>query len=261
MLTRIMCVGPGRLYEAAAVLSFDYNLATPIDQTIVVSPASEDELKYEWNTFDIDLSRFKFLQDHNIDLPPVWQQDPWYRQQAIKLHLLDSVDSDDFLIQDCDVIPITRCDLFSGSTVHFKVEGLWNPYQKVYADAVRDLIGFDRQVDCSFVSEFMPYHKQDWLDCQQLLGNWQQRIPEYRIFDHTKWFSEYELLGIYKTNVSSDYTVQMDCQNGIFTWQDLETNNWSITTTCKFKDRPLKFMTPQQAHDVVDFFRLRRNGV
>ena len=35
-----MCIGPRRIYEAMATLSFDYKIKTPIDHTVIITPYS-----------------------------------------------------------------------------------------------------------------------------------------------------------------------------------------------------------------------------
>ena len=257
MLTRIMCVGPSRAYEAAVTLSFDDRIDAHIDQTIIVSSYHESQLKHLWNTFEIDYQHIKFMYDTDVQLL-IWTDHHWYRQQGIKLELLSTIDSDSFLIQDCDVFMLKAYSPFNQGPV-FRVEDLWNNYQTVYADAVEQLIGEVRTVPFSFVTEIMPYYKQDWLDCAALIqrrhGPWQQSIPAWRKFDESKWFSEYELLGIYKTHVSCEYGMERDVHPRLDTWEDVWETDWHRVPSVKFKSRPLKFMTKSQAQNLVQYFR------
>ena len=249
-----MCVGQGRVYETACVLAFDHNIKATIDQTLIVTPYNESDLKQWWSSFDIDYSKIKFISDASIQDLQAWSVDRWYLQQAFKLHLLDIVDSDYFLIQDSDVFCIQPYAPFVDNKPCFRVDELWNPYQQVYADGIKQLTGFDRTIPYSFVTELMPYTKADWQQCKSFIDPWQTKIPNVRQFDDTRWFSEYELLGIVKTNISSDYTISIDSHPAIFKWEKIETVDWSNTPTVKFRARPLKFMTRDQAQWLIKFF-------
>ena len=252
-----MCVGQGRAFEAACVLSFDHNIRSTIDQTLIVSPYDGDTLKRWWSNFNIDYSKIKFIADSSIQDLHEWRVDRWYLQQAFKLHLLDTVDSDYFLIQDSDVFCIKSYEPFINGEPHFRVDELQNHQAQVYADGIKQLVGLERSIPYSFVTEIMPYTKDDWLQCKvliNLLESWQTKIPNTRPFDNTRWFSEYELLGIVKTHVSHNYSFSVDLSPKISTWADIETTDWSHIPTVKFRSKPLKFMTENQAQWLIKFF-------
>ncbi len=266
MITRIMCVGQGRVYEAACSLSFDFNLYPKIDSTMIVSVYTADQLKHYWEKFNIDYSKLTFLHDSEIDLPKHWKNHHWYFQQGIKLELLDTLDSDQFVIQDCDLVCLHPFALFNGSLPCFRVEELWNPYQTVYEEAVTELTGLSRVEPYSFVTEIMPYNKSDWLGCKQLIESrfnkdWKTAISNLRPFDETKWLSEYELLGIYKTNLDNKWNINIDNHPVINDWKDFEQANWAIVPTLKFKAKPLKFMRESQAQYIIDFFQNPRSSM
>lgn len=261
-----MCVGQGRVYEAACALSFDHNLYPKVDRTIVASVYTGDQLKTYWERFNIDYTKITFLHDGEINLPAQWMHNHWYLQQGIKLELLNSVDSDQFVIQDCDLVCLKPFVMFNDTKPCFRVEELWNPYQTVYADAIAELIGWTRLNECSFVTEIMPYNKNDWLSCKSAIESkyktdWKTAILNLRPFDETKWFSEYELLGIYKTNIDTDWNIEWDQHPVINSWQDFEQANWASVPTLKFKAKPLKFMREQQAQYIVDFFKNPRSSM
>ena len=259
-LTRIMCVGPGRLIEAACSLSFDHNILSTIDQTIIVSPCTESHLKQSWQQFNIDYTKLQFVQDSNIPGLNRWTSSGWYLQQGIKLSLLDSIESDYFLIQDCDVFLLDPWTPFD-TRINFRVEHIWNPQQLVYADAVEQLTGFKRGEDCSFVTEIFPLSKKDWLACSQQITqhtgkDWRDAIPNFHPFDESKWFSEYELLGICKTNLDDNYTVSLDpFHPDVRTWDDVWTADWRSVSVIKCRAQPFKFMDETQAHQAIEFFK------
>ena len=122
---------------------------------------------------------------------------------------------------------------------------------------VEKIIGIKRVLPYSLVNELMPYSKQDWLALKELIGDWLNVIPDARAFDSSKWFSEYELLGIYKTNQTGWAYFSNPSQPPINTWEDFYDADWSQQSSVKFHARPLKFMTIQEAHNVVEFI----NGI
>ena len=103
----------------------------------------------------------------------------------------------------------------------------------------------------------MPYLKQDWIELKQKLGgDWKTAIESVAPFDDTKWLSEYELLGIYKSVYDSDnYHYIKDKMPIIYHINQLEELNWSEANVVKFKARPLKGMREQDAHRIIDYFK------
>jgi hypothetical protein len=257
-----MTIGPGRLYDACCALSFDEFLYPAIDQTIVVTPIDQLFIREKFDQFKVDCSNITFLTDaiarEKLDLGE-WK-DAWYFQQGIKLGLLDDLPGD-FLIQDADVFAIQPYQYFKNNQPVFRTEEVWNDYHAVYEDRVNKIIGFERIHNQSYVTEFMPYQKQDWLNLKALIETrhnkpWKDAIRSVDHFDDTKWFSEYELLGIYKSNADSDnYQYIKDNMPVIHHVNQLEQSNWSQANVVKFKARPLKGMREQDAHRIIDYFK------
>lgn len=256
-----MCVGPGRLYEAMATLSFDYRIKTPIDRTIIITPYSRTEVENALLEFNVDYSKFVILNDNYFDGIydlSRWAHDNWYKQQALKLCALDIFDAEQFLIQDADLLLLKDYDPFINGEPNFKAEGLWNDYHKVYADCIEDILGLTRGVNLSLVNEIMPYLKQDWIELKTYIEringkNWLDVPPDYKEFDGTKWFSEYELLGIWKTNQKGWHYFDWVSQPPINSWDDVYNTNWSEYSAVKFHVRPLKFMNKDEATNLVKY--------
>lgn len=261
-----MMIGAGRMYEAACALSFDKHLHPTIDQTIIVSPYSFVTLGEEFLKFKINTNNFIFYKDSELIEKfslQEWAKNHWYLQQGIKLHLIDTLSSD-FLIQDCDVFAFKPYNFFAENKPVFRVEELWNDYQYVYAEKVKKLLGMERQIPYSFVTEFMPYLKKDWQTCKELIENkhqcfWQKAIFSLDKFNETKWLSEYEILGIYKTNKDNDYHIIKEYYPEVYSMQDLTNADWSNTDTVKFKAKPFKYMGQQPALTIRDFFIRKEN--
>jgi len=255
-LTRIMCVGPGRINEAMVTLKFDYQIYPRLDRTLIISPYSEQEFRTLFKEFNISDQSIVILPedyfDQYYDLYR-WKVDNWYKQQAFKLCALDHFDSEYFLIQDCDLVLLKPYSIWVSGNLNFKAEPLWNHYHDVYADMVEKITGLKRVIPCSLVNELMPYSKEDWLTLKVLLGDWINVIPNVREFDSSKWFSEYELLGIYKTHQQGWQHFVNPSQPAVCTWEDFYNIDWINQHSIKFHARPLKFMTTEQAHEVVEF--------
>jgi hypothetical protein len=251
-----MCVGPNRINEAMVTLSFDHRIDPELDKTYIISPYSEEEFRSLFKEFNINDKNIEILSENYFDNYynlSRWKVDNWYKQQAFKLCALDHFDSNYFLIQDCDLILLKPYSVWVSGDLNFKAEPLWNDYHKVYADMIEKIIGMKRAIPCSLVNELMPYSKQDWISLKTLLGDWINVIPNMRAFDDSKWFSEYELLGIYKTNQTGWCYFENVSQPPIYTWDDFYNTNWSKQYSVKFHARPLKFMTIEEAHKVIRF--------
>lgn len=261
MITRVMCVGPGRLNETMATLSFDYNLFPQCDKTILISPYPQKEFFNLFYEFDINQDNFTIINDDYFDQyydTSRWATN-WYKQQILKLCALDHFDSEYFLIQDCDIVLLHPYNMFVDGKLNFKVEPLWNSYQYVYGDMVEKILGIKRIIQGSLVNELMPYAKKDWLELAAHIEKKHDAKFYYAICDvrpfHDKWFSEYELLGIWKTN-QTDWTYFMNpSQPKIDSWEEFYNFNWKNCPTVKFHSPPLKYMGVKETKRLVKFLR------
>ena len=263
---RIMCVGPGRLNEAMVTLSCDHRIYPKIDKTYIISPYPEDTARQLMHDFGIDDQTFEVLSDAYFDQYydiSQWKCQNWYKQQAFKLCALDHFDNEYFLIQDSDIAFLKPYSWIIDEKLNLKTDPLWNPYQKVYIDMVKQITGLSPTLSYSWVTEIMPVSKMDWLAVKELIQQrvgeaWSTAIPKLREFDDTKWFSEYELLGTYKTNQTNGWSLDTDSDQPIVnTWEEVYSTDWSKYSTIKFRTRPLKAMSEQEAYKLVEFL----NGV
>jgi len=248
-------IGPGRLNDACCALSFDEFLSPTIDQTVIVSPLSSTDILEKFAQFPhIDQSKLVFKKDSEFNL--VGWDDNWYKQQGIKFSLLDSLDSD-IVIQDADVFYLQPWEFIQDGHPVFRTEDVWNDHHAIYEQAVKQLIGAGRVNNESYVTEFMPYLKQDWVGLKQKLSSdWKTAIEGVAPFNDTKWLSEYELLGIYKSVYDPDnYHYIKDQMPIIYHVNQLEQLDWSEANVVKFKARPLKGMREQDAHRIIDYFK------
>jgi len=272
MITRFVFIGPSRIIESAITLSFDYNLNPLPDKTYIISPYPQHKLDSVFREFEIDSSAYTLLDDlyfeRFYDLSR-YKHDHWYYQQALKFCAFDHFDSEYFLLQDCDQVPLKRFDFFVDDKLNFKAENLWNPYQELYAEMVERIIGLKRVLNYSLVNELMPYTKRDWNNLKTLIEKrnecfWLDAFPNARNLGEPKWLSEFEFLGIYKTNQSEGWTYYPAIpQPAINTWDDFYNHDWSKQDTIKFLTQPLKYMNLTEAKTVLkhlkNFDKVKQN--
>lgn len=258
-----MCVGPNRINETMVTLNFDDRIYPQPDHTYIISPHSQNEFIRLFDEFDLNIENFTILDDnyfgqyYNLG---TWDKDNWYKQQAFKLCALDHFDSDYFLIQDCDIALIKPYNMLVDGRLNFKAEELWNPHQQLYGDMVTEILGIPRTLQVSLVNELMPYKKEDWVLLKRVLEkhyktDFLSAIAGVKPFDDTKWFSEYELLGMFKMFSSDDEWAHFitTSQPAVNSWDEFYAIDWTNQDTCKFHARPLKFMTTEEAHNVVRY--------
>jgi len=264
MITRILLIGPSRINEAAITLSFDDRLNPLPDKTYIISPYPQHKLDSIFAEFGVDSSAYTLLDDlyfeQFYDLSR-YKHNHWYYQQALKFCAVDHFDSDYFLLQDCDQVPLKQFDFFVNGKLNFKAENLWNPYQELYAEMAEKLTGLKRVLNYSLVNELMPYSKQDWDNLKQLLEErnncfWLDAFPNIRELGEPKWLSEFEILGIYKTNQPDGWThYPATPQAAINNWDDFYIIDWSKQDTVKFLTQPLKYMSLADAIKVRDYLK------
>ena len=212
MITRIITVGPQRLGNLLLTLSQDHFLDPEPDNTVIITPLPESSVTSTIAKNYPDLV-FTVVADSSLirQYPAIlrWHDDRnlrggWLMQQALKLAAIDSVDSDVFLIQDPDTFLIDHYRYYDqGNLCHFVLPQQFH-YQGYY-QTLENTLGIVRQTADSFVTEFMPVLKSDWLlCCAQIMSVVGKQWTE--IIDHVplepfgqhhrvRWFSEYELLG------------------------------------------------------------------
>ena len=71
-----------------------------------------------------------------------------------------------------------------------------------------------------------------------------------------KWLSEFEILGIYKTNQPNGWTYYPAVpQPAINSWEDFYSIDWTKQDTVKFLTQPLKYMSLPDALKVRDYLK------
>ena len=228
MTARAVFVGGYRMGHAIMSFQFDHFLEG-IDKTYIISNISEHHYRATLEKYVDDPSRFVYVNDQElIDAYPEilhWDQPgdyrgTWLRQQALKIACLDYFDEESFLIQDPDTFAIRPYKCFDGKTPNFFV--LPNTtHSPGYYSVIEDSLGIKRQTTDCFITEFLPFLKEDWVAMRQQIEQKHNKHFLDAIIDSCQreaetnliWFSEYELLGNYAlTRRKIDTTVQHRCE-------------------------------------------------
>jgi len=212
LTARAVFVGGYRMGHALMAFQFDHFLEG-IDVTYIVTNIAEKHYKGTLSKYGLDPNRFQYVNDQElIDAYPEilnWDQPgdyrgTWLRQQALKIASLDYFDYETILIQDPDTFAIQPYRCFDGLVPNFFV--LPNvTHSNGYYWAIEKGLGIKRQTKDCFVSEFMPFLKQDWHTMRSLLEARHDRHFLDAIIDNCQresgtnliWFSEYEYLANY----------------------------------------------------------------
>ena len=213
-----------------AIMSFQFDhFLEGIDKTYIISNISEHHYRVTLEKYVDDPSRFVYVNDQElIDAYPEilhWDQPgdyrgTWLRQQALKIACLDYFNEESFLIQDPDTFAIRPYKCFDGKTPNFFV--LPNTtHSPGYYSVIEDSLGIKRQTTDCFITEFLPFLKEDWVAMRQQIEQKHNKHFLDAIIDSCQreaetnliWFSEYELLGNYAlTRRKIDTTVQHRCE-------------------------------------------------
>ena len=212
MTARAVFVGGYRMGHALMAFQFDHFLEG-IDVTYIVTNIAEKHYKGTLSKYGLDPNRFQYVNDQElIDAYPEilnWDQPgdyrgTWLRQQALKIASIDYFKHDSILIQDPDTFAIQPYRCFDGHVPNFFI--LPNVTQSNgYYWAIEKGLGIKRQTKDCFVSEFMPFLKEDWHAMRSLLETKHNRHFLDGIIDNCQresgtnliWFSEYEYLANY----------------------------------------------------------------
>jgi hypothetical protein len=208
-------IGGYRMAHCVLGLHFDSYIEN-LGQTYVVTNISEHHYRETFPKYDLDWNKFTYVNDQELfdaypeilhwDMPGDYRG-TWLRQQALKIASLDYFNYDDaFMIQDPDTFCIQPYCPVSDDGVpnYFILPG--ETHGTAYYEAIVNSLGIERQTKHSFVSEFMPFLREDWQTMRELLETRNNKHFLDAIIDNCPreqderqliWFSEYELLANY----------------------------------------------------------------
>lgn len=221
-VSRVMFLAKYRVPHAAFAMQFDRFLEG-IDRTVIATPLTRDELEPVWEKYNIDSSRFVYLNDEVIyrKYPEVnnWVFDDdyrgwWLRQQAIKLAYLDFLKDDIMLMHDPDTFMIKPYNPFVDNKLNMLM--IPNTQQGSYNGVFEAITGIPQPSEHCFVTELCAVSSMDfaclkhhieerfpktrWLDAIINAVPGMPTVPPWGNGNIIKWFSEYELLGNWATH-------------------------------------------------------------
>ena len=227
-VSRVMFLAKYRVPHAAFAMQFDHNLQG-IDRTIIATPLTRDELEPVWAQYNIDSSRFTYVNDNIIyhKYPEVenWvfpddYRGWWLRQQAIKLAYLDYLNDDIMLMHDPDTFMIKPYNPFVDN--HLNMLIIPDTQHGSYQGVFEAVTGIPQPSPHCFITELCAVYKMDfarlrhhieerypktkWLDAIINAVPGMPTIPPWGTGNIIKWFSEYELLGNWATCRDQMYT-------------------------------------------------------
>lgn len=210
-MTRLMFVGYHRIIESVLTLQFDRFLLPVPERTIIyLGPIPEDDQFYGidllelYQSFGIKTDQFRVVQD-----PPVndnlnfRKHGNWIGQQLLKLMAIDACLDDEILLQDCDTFAIQPYQYFKQhEPITFVLQA--ETHSPEYYEYITKFLDIPRQNHDSFVTEFLPIKKINWLSLRARIEElhqkpWLQAMLDIFGQDHkpgqSLWFAEFEMLG------------------------------------------------------------------
>lgn len=207
-----MFVGGYRVGHALMAFQFDHFLEG-IDFTYIVTNVDKKHYQDTLSRYGLNPNKFQYVNDQELidNYPEIlnWDQPgdyrgTWLKQQALKIASLDYFNYETILIQDPDTFAIRPYRCFDGLIPNFFV--LPNiTHSNGYYWAIEKGLGIKRQTKDCFISEFMPFLKEDWFNMRDLLETKHNKHFLDAIIDNCQkesgtnliWFSEYEYLANY----------------------------------------------------------------
>jgi hypothetical protein len=216
-VTRILFLARYRVPHAVFSLQFDHYLEG-VDRTVIATPMTCDELEPVWKKYNIDSTRFEYVNDSEIYAAysevnnwvfPGDYRGWWLRQQAIKLAYLDLIDYDVAVMQDPDTFMIKSYAPVANNQLNMLA--LMNTTQGSYHGVFEAITGHAHPSAHCFVTELCAVRKTDFAALKQhIQSRWPDKkwldaiidavpgmptVPPWGSGNIIKWFSEYELLG------------------------------------------------------------------
>ncbi len=216
-ISSLIFIGPSSLRELIESDPFEdipKRSVTFIDESSILT---FDEIKCAYDR--------RFARLYEGQERPVVSAVGWYYQQFLKLAYGRICESDHYLCWDSDTLPMRKIVMFNEDGIPFfdvKPE-----MQAHYFDTIRNLFGFGKSIEDSFVSEHMIFScdlVREMLDEIEHAGGSEGRFYE-KIFDAIDdlrlGFSEFETYGTWVSlRHTGDYRVR--------TWHSLRNANFMV---------------------------------
>ena len=153
----------------------------------------------------------------------------WYFQQFLKMGYAFLCDEEYYMSWDADTIPIKKCNMFINERPVFDTK---TEYHKPYFSTIKKLLGIDKQIARSYISEHMIFKKSIMLELINKIQYYKRNDWFYNILEAIEesdlmnsGFSEFETYGTY---VEKYY-------KGLYAYRDINTIR---NGKCLFKGLP-----------------------
>ena len=176
----------------------EYNLVVPDNQVDLFKKATPEKFTVKSES---EVNAGVSYSKINKLLPPLLKPyTGWYLQQIIKIEAIIKSKKDSVVIWDSDTIPLVKINFCNpDGSLNYYVS---NEYNEEYFRTNVNLIGLEKQVDFSFISQCFPAYTKD---VQRLIADielkhqkiWYEAMLESLSGEVIQGFSEYEMMGSY----------------------------------------------------------------
>ena len=125
----------------------------------------------------------------------------WYFQQFLKMGYAFLCDEEYYMSWDADTIPIKKCNMFINERPVFDTK---TEYHKPYFSTIKNLLGIDKQIARSYISEHMIFKKSIMLELINKIQYYKRNDWFYNILEAIEesdlmnsGFSEFDTYGTY----------------------------------------------------------------
>jgi hypothetical protein len=234
-MNRLMFVGDDRIIDSIITLKFDKFLTPSLNSTTIYLRPNIDLLSI-YQEHGIDTSNFKVVHDRELisnycPSTNIHEFNGWIAQQIIKLIALDTCPYDKILIQDCDTFLLKPYQYFD-QDLPVPLILPDETHSTEYYQYIEKFLGIPRQTTGSYVTEFLPILKSDWISLraqieQRYNMHWlNAMLDQFRqdLMDgKSLWFAEYEMLGNWMQYLRPDMKTIDQVR---FTFSDRVSGQW-----------------------------------
>ena len=161
------------------------------------------------------------------------------------------------------MVPIKRYKPWKYDKANIRIEANRGEFNDIYDMESTAFLGLPKSIPHTYVSEFLPYHKEDWLSLKNHIEtkhgkSFLSAIANHKTIDHGfKWLSEYEILGIWIENSDRPHYLELQdfWPKNKRSLDDMLGDNIKQALdydVIKFRQRPLKFIGMHDASMIID---------
>jgi hypothetical protein len=234
-MNRLIFVGNDRIVDSIITLKFDHFFNPALNTTTIYLRPDVDILSI-YRDHGIDTGNFSVIYDRDLvakycSSTNIHEFNGWIAQQMIKLIALDTCPYEEILIQDCDTFLLKPyCYFDQGLPVPLILPNETHSIE--YYQYIEKFLGIPRQSTGSYVTEFIPVLKSDWISLRSRIEErygmrWLEALLKQFRQDQAQglslWFAEYEMLGNWMQHLRPDMKTVDQVR---FTFSDRVSGQW-----------------------------------